>query len=75
MASPLLKMKREVKIVLLTVFVLAAAYLAIPAEGWSDSRLFAYGLIWLVTGFWIAQDKRVWRNAETEETDLNSDKS
>lgn len=74
MAVPNLKMKRGVKVAALTVAVLAAAYLAIPAEGWGDSRLAAFGLLWFVTGFWVSQDNRVWRIAESESAELNSDK-
>lgn len=70
-----LKMKREFKIAAIIIALLAAGYLAIPADGWSDSRLFAFGIMFFVSGFWVAQDPRVWRLRPANAGDDNSSKS
>lgn len=60
------KMKPGFKIAAVVVFGLAGAYLAIPAEGWTDSRLLAFGLLWFVSGFWVAQDQRIWQSTSSK---------
>lgn len=54
------QLKRSVKIAAIIVFVIAGGYLFIPAEGWTDSRLLAFGLLWFVAGVWVSQDSRIW---------------
>lgn len=60
MAIQKLKMKRRFQALAIFIMVAACAYLAIPADNWSDSRLLAFSLLWFVLGFWVAQYPKFW---------------